>query len=54
MASRTSNQGRYKFLDAGTFCKIVTAELQTDNVAYFQRKIRLSGISAYPDRLLSI
>jgi hypothetical protein len=29
--------------------QIVTAELQTANVAYFQRKIQLSGFSAYPD-----
>ena len=27
----------------------VTAELQTENVAYFQRKLELSGFSAYPD-----
>jgi len=33
--------------------QIVTAELQTANVAYFQRKIQLSGISAYPDGSLS-
>ena len=29
---------------------VVTAGLQTANVAHFQRKIRLSGFSAYPDR----
>jgi hypothetical protein len=28
---------------------IVTAELQTANIAYFQRKIQLSRYSAYPD-----
>ena len=28
---------------------VVTAELQTTNVAYFQIKIQLSGFSAYPD-----
>jgi hypothetical protein len=28
---------------------ILTANLQTANVAYFQRKIQLSGFSAYPD-----
>ena len=28
---------------------IVTAELQTVNVAYFQRKIQLSGFATYPD-----
>jgi len=28
---------------------IVTAELQTANVAYFQRTNQLSGFSAYPD-----
>ena len=28
---------------------IVTAELQTSNVAYFQRKIQLSGFSVYTD-----
>jgi hypothetical protein len=33
--------------------KIVTAELKTANVAYFQRKIELSGFSAYPDGLQS-
>ena len=27
----------------------MTAELQTANVAYFQRKIRLSGCSLYPE-----
>jgi len=27
---------------------VVTAELQTANVAYFQRRIQLSGFSAYP------
>ena len=29
--------------------QIVADELQTVNVAYFQRKIQLSGFSAYPD-----
>jgi len=29
---------------------VVTAEPQTANVAHFQRKIRLSGCSNYPDR----
>jgi hypothetical protein len=53
MASRTSNQAWSKGLDAGTHCKIVTAELQTANVAYFQRKIQLSGFSVYPDGSLS-
>ena len=28
---------------------VVPAELQTGNVAYLQRKIQLSGFSAYPD-----
>ena len=32
---------------------MVTAEIQTVNIAYFQRKIQLSGFSAYPDGLLS-
>jgi len=27
----------------------VTAEVQTANVVYFQRKIQLSGLSVYPD-----
>jgi len=27
---------------------MVTAEIQTVNIAYFQRKIELSGFSAYP------
>jgi len=31
----------------------VTAELQTLNVAYFQRKIQLSGFCAYLDGLAS-
>jgi hypothetical protein len=31
----------------------VTAELQTTNVAYFTRKIQLSGFSAHPDGSLS-
>ena len=29
--------------------QIVTAELQTAHIAYFQRKIQLSGFSSYPD-----
>jgi len=29
--------------------EIVTAELQTANVAYFHREIQLSEFSAYPD-----
>ena len=29
--------------------QILTAELQTVNVRFFQRKIQLSGFSAYPD-----
>ena len=29
--------------------QIVTVELQTANITYFQRKIHLSGFSAYPD-----
>ena len=35
----------------GTNCNmyIVTAELQTASVAYFQRKIQLSVFYAYPD-----
>jgi hypothetical protein len=28
---------------------IVTAEIQTANVAYFQKRIQLPGFSAYPD-----
>ena len=28
---------------------MVTAEIQTANIAYFQRKIQLSGFSAYQD-----
>ena len=32
---------------------IVTAELQTASVAYFERKIQLSGFSANPDGSLS-
>jgi len=39
-------RGRYMALT-------VTAELQTANVAYFQRKIQLSGFSEYPDGLPS-
>ena len=27
----------------------LTAEFQTANVAYFQRKVQVSGFSAYPD-----
>jgi len=52
MASRTSNQAWLKDLDAGTY-QTVTAELQTANVACFQRKIQLSRFSAYPDGSLS-
>ena len=36
MAYRTANQAWSKGLDAGTYC--ITAELQTADVAYFQRK----------------
>jgi len=46
MASRTSNQARTKGVDAGmNILSIVTAELQTANVTYFQRKIQSSGFS---------
>jgi len=31
----------------------VTAEIQNANAVYFQRKIHLSGFSAYPDGSLS-
>jgi len=31
----------------------VTAELQIANIAYFQRKIQLSGFAEYPDGLPS-
>jgi len=31
------------------FKRSLTAELQTTNVAYFQRKIKFCGFSAYPD-----
>ena len=53
MASRTSNQAWPEGLDACTILQIVTAEIQTANVAYFQRKIQLSGFSVYPDGSLS-
>ena len=33
--------------------EVVTAKLKTYNVAYFQRKIKLSWFSAYPDGLPS-
>jgi len=50
MDSRTSNQAWSKSLDAGAnLLSIVTAELQTANVTYFQRKIQLSGFSACRD-----
>jgi len=52
IASRTSNQACSKRLDAVLYCTVlykVTAELQSANVAYFQTKIQLSGVSAYPD-----
>ena len=42
MTSRTSNQACWKVLDAGTYCKQVTAEHQTANVVYFQKNIHLS------------
>jgi hypothetical protein len=42
MASKTLNQAWSKGLDAGTYCKLLTAELQTANVACFERKIQLS------------
>ena len=48
MASRTANQAWSKDLDAGTWY-LVTAELQDANLAYFQRKIQLSGLSPYAD-----
>jgi len=49
LIERTSYQAWSKGLDSGTYCRLVTAELQTANVTYFQRKIQLSGFSAYPD-----
>ena len=50
MGSRTANQAWSQGLDPGMYILwIVTAELQTANVAYFQRKIQLSEFSAYPD-----
>jgi len=42
MSSRTASQVWSKVLEAGTYC-IVTAEMHTDNVAYFKKK------SNYPD-----
>jgi hypothetical protein len=54
MASRTSNQAWSKGLDAGAYCKYLTDELQTASVAYFQRKLQLSGFSAYPNTLPSL
>jgi hypothetical protein len=42
MASRTSNQVWSKSLDARIYCT-QTVELQTADVAYFERKIQLSG-----------
>jgi hypothetical protein len=47
-----SNQVWSKGLDIGTYCKIVTAKLQTAILAYFQRKIQLSIFSAYLDDAL--
>jgi len=44
MASRSSNQGWSKGLDAGTYLQIITAILQTANVAYLKK-------SNYPDFL---
>jgi hypothetical protein len=37
-----------KYVPAIAFCGIFSP-LQTANVAYFQRKIQLSGFSAYPN-----
>jgi hypothetical protein len=48
MASRTPNEAWSKSLDADTYYK-QPAKVQTANVAYFQRKIQLTGFSAYPD-----
>jgi len=56
MASRSPSLVWSKRSDAGTrkyILSIVTAEIQTVNVVYFQRKIQLSGFSAYPDSWLS-
>jgi hypothetical protein len=39
---------RYRYI-----MSIVTAEMQTSIVAYFQRKIQLSGFSVYPEGSLS-
>jgi hypothetical protein len=41
MASRTSNQAWSKGLNEDTHCPIVTAELQTANIAYLQSTILL-------------
>ena len=53
MASTTSNQEWSKGLDAGTYCKYQQPNFKTVNAAYFQRKIQLSGFSAYADGLPS-
>ena len=49
MASGTSYQAWAKGFRSRYILSIVTAGLQTANVVYFQRKIQLSGFSAYPD-----
>ena len=48
MASRTSHQAWSKGFRRRYIPYIVTAELRTVNVAYFQIKIQLSRFSAYP------
>jgi len=42
-------RGRMVETQVLTVNTVVTAELQTTNVAYFLRQIQLSGFSAYPD-----
>ena len=49
MASGTSNQSWSKAFGRKYVLQIVTAELQTADVAYFQRKIQLFLFPAYPD-----
>jgi hypothetical protein len=49
MAYRTAKSGVVERFRRRYILYIVTAEIQTANVDYFQRKIQLSGFSAYPD-----
>jgi hypothetical protein len=49
MAKKSFKKGVVESFRRRNIMQTLTAELQTANVAYFQRKIILSGFSVHPD-----